>query len=455
MQQITPAEETSSKRRIAQGLSDPYYMGLPTARHGWMYRRAFWTWQCSDNNNWSCNHQTFAALSDAQPEKAFGACAQMAAHRSWWLTDPYELPQQQGTAGQDGPNPDFPLYALRFPFPAMLQPQQLLSCTAVISILGGIQNCSRPIESLTFTNDYNKTSKEMMDDLGCIYDSSVKAATALVQVIVPPKIFNTTTEHPQNDVYINDTSLNLNWSHVDMGSWAVDGSKWIESTLIDNNNKTSMNIDNARKVAVQNLCLIGDSHFERNYNDVIPKVAMETLGIPKGNLQYYSNFVFPQTSEIRTPIETRIEQCAKWLQSQPGRGALVMSLGSHFPAASPEEFANVTRKLIDLVQDLDIPCSVLSSAVDICHENIPAQFYSAQRLIRNSWRNMAKAEAVHAAVNDARLQQNVNIHYSDVFTPSSVLHFGHCEGGDPIHWHRGTFYHEMVRILFDTVRLNC
>ena len=64
------------------------------------------------------------------------------------------------------------------------------------------------------------------------------------------------------------------------------------------------------------------------------------------------------------------------------------------------------------------------------------------------WRSAARNEALQHAVEEKRTKADAaNIHFLDLFSPSAALHFGHCEGGDPIHWHRGTFYEEHTKMI--------
>lgn len=400
------------------------FVGLHTSQDTWMYRRAFGgcfdctnqTWDdqpitALNNTRYACSQSTFAALSDIRPLRP-QACSQVSTARAWWLDSKKET------------------YALQLP------PFDCTHCLPTISVFGGMDRCQKPLETMGEA----ELKPPVKDTLGCVFPKRADVRP-LASVRVPEELLDTQPE-----------------LEVRGGRWKEDGSRWEFLPEKDPPSQTSSETNNKQISSnLESLCMIGDSHFQRS-SFAIHTMSRELLGFGFGGVKLLINFAvsdgFEAPARHNISVGDDMKYCYDWLRSRSnstnGTGAIILSLGSHQPRASLENMTRFVHDLEGFVQNQSSQHPVLvSSTLDSCHGNIPKHFHTEQRMGQNTWREEAKAAAVQSAIENSPLE---NLHYVDLFAPSAALHFGHCLGGDPVHWTGGIFYKEHFRLLFDAAQ---
>mmetsp|Transcript_40677 Transcript_40677/g.79585 ORF Transcript_40677/g.79585 Transcript_40677/m.79585 type:complete len:590 (+) Transcript_40677:516-2285(+) len=466
----------------------PLQFGLPKTEKekvAWSYRRAFGGCDCSTQ----CNKHTFHALSDEVPFHGAESCAQLSTHKAWWL-------QQQQYNVDDIAKKETvksSIYALEFSsFPwswcsneEETENNHNNACIPYISIFGGMEHCSQPLEHLSKQDFLFKNGTII--GYGCSFDKNVEGIKPIATIKIPDskalflgssKNDKDTKDNKRVDQNYSSMGMNNNASSRG-GRWTLDGSRWVPNIPLSSIPLPSKNEKGKQqRKTINNVCLIGDSHFERNKN-IFVSLGQKILGLSSSNILYQVNF--PVSANIYEPardgisIKNSVDICRNWIKGKAGTStdsgaAIILSTGSHMPYTSSLEYRELVRNIAQYVkneteihqdQQNNHPglCLVIAPTLDTCHENIPAKWDVKQRPTRNSWRLAAQAEATRLGVMDAKKElhqeHGLSIHFVDLFSPSAALHFGHCNHDDPFHWHQGTFYQEHFRLLFYAVHTLC
>jgi hypothetical protein len=370
-------------------------VGVELKKGAWSYRRAF----AHYGDGHTCSRKEFAAHSDI---KSLHPCFVTSTHRAWSL-----MPS---------------VYVMQIPLSAIRENMALN-----ITVFGGIEECSMPLETLNSSTDWKTFAKQ------CNF-----AKVLNIEDVRPIVTFSV----PQLLATSKEASTKVACDFASNGAWDRIGSTW----NVPGCNHSKSTIKKGR------VCMIGDSHFERSMGHMT--TLARSYNFESSILQ--ENFI----GSARLQDEMRagrsiLDEMRACRAAVGNNGIIVVSAGSHFPTGSAAEYQKIGTEVARFAIESSKLCFIVVPALDGCFEAIPDKFDATQRIFRNGWKAEAQSAAFRLAIETARTSGQTNVHFVDLFSPSASLHFTHCTNNDPVHFNNGKFYQEQHEIIYSAAQRLC